>query len=60
MNEKMIKLLQDMKAYIEQVEELIDGECGTCRDLPELISSGEMPDIYAQVVSVLSAGESAL
>jgi hypothetical protein len=42
-----------LKDYIEKVELQIEGEWGGGRSLAKLISKGEMPEIYDEVLSRL-------
>ena len=48
-----------VKAYIERVEVKIDNEWGDCRDLEELISDGEMPALYTEVLEKLEKSPNA-
>lgn len=52
MNDK--EFLLDLKDYIEQAEERIDGECGDNRNIELLIEQEEMPDVYWQVLDRLA------
>jgi hypothetical protein len=44
-----------LKQYIEDVERQIDGEWGNCRSVEQLISDGEMPDLYFQVLQRITS-----
>ena len=43
------ELLDQIIAYIEQSELIIDGEWGSCRDVDELIRDNCMPDLYIKL-----------
>ena len=47
--------LLTLREYIEQVEAQIEGEWGIGRSLEELIASGEMPQLYSEVLRRLGA-----
>jgi len=47
-----IDLLNEMIQYIEEVEEQIDGEWGMCRSVSKIIADGDMPELYAKLVSI--------
>lgn len=47
-------LLKQVKDYIEDAEEFIDGEWGRGRMLDQLIKDGAMPELYNNVLSELS------
>jgi len=44
------EFLLALREYIEQAEVKIEGEWGVCRSLEELISVGEMPQLYTEVL----------
>ena len=44
-----------LKRYIEDAEHKIDGEWGHCRSVEQLISDGEMPDLYFQVLQRITS-----
>ncbi len=47
-----LEFLIAIKSYIEETQETIDGEWGSCRCIAELIRAGEMPEpIYSEVIS---------
>lgn len=46
------ELLDEVINLIEEKEEQIEGEWGTCRKIIELISSGSMPDPYYKLVAI--------
>lgn len=46
-------LLLKIKDYIENKEEVIDGEWGHCRDLGKIIEDGDMPEIYNEICEVI-------
>jgi hypothetical protein len=51
-----LELLLTIKNYIEEMEELADGEWGHCRSADELISAGKMPfPLYSEIVRRLDA-----
>ena len=50
----MKALLKEMKDYIEDAEEAIDGEWGRGRMLDQLIKDGAMPELYTKVLIELS------
>ncbi len=50
-----IELLTRIKKYIEETEELIDGERGECRNAKCLIAIGKMPAIYSEVLQRILA-----
>lgn len=45
-----LKLLKEIKTYIEETEECIDGEWGEGRSVDKLIKDGDMPKIYNDVI----------
>ena len=47
------QFLEELKKYIEVMEERVDEEWGDSRPLSGLIQDGEMPDIYAEVLTRL-------
>lgn len=49
------EFLLAVREYIEAVEVKIEAEWGYMRDLDELISAGEMPPIYAEVLKRIEA-----
>jgi hypothetical protein len=47
-----LEFLIAIKSYIEETQEAIDGEWGSCRSIASLIRAGEMPQpIYSEVIS---------
>ena len=46
------ELLNEIIRYIEETQEAIDDEWGSCRKLKDLIECGEMPDIYEQLTKI--------
>lgn len=49
------EFLLTLRAYIEQMEEQWEYECGTYRPLKDLIANGQMPAVYAEVLRRLEA-----
>ena len=49
-------VLNKMIEYIEETEETIDGEWGSCRNLKELIENGDMPDLYKTLLALKNGG----
>ena len=47
--------LEQIKLYIENAEETIDGEWGSARSLAQLIREEEMPELYHEVLRRLDA-----
>jgi len=47
---KLQKTIQEMIEYMEDTEVTIDGEWGSCRTLCEIISDGDMPDLYSSLL----------
>lgn len=45
-------LLDEIIKYIEETEETIDGEWGSCRDLKVLIRAKEMPELYDKLIAL--------
>lgn len=48
------KLLLKVKKYIEDTQETIDGEWGSCRKKEQLIKDNVMPEIYDEIISLLA------
>lgn len=48
------ELLEAIKLYIENMEVKVDGEWGNNRKLSELITDGEMPELYNKVCELLA------
>jgi hypothetical protein len=47
-----LEFLTSIKSYIEEMEEVVDGEWGDCRSVAELVIAGLMPQsIYSEVIS---------
>jgi hypothetical protein len=47
-----LEFLVSIKSYIEDMEEVVDGEWGDCRSLAALVIAGLMPQpIYSEVIS---------
>lgn len=53
MSEKTRRILEAVKAYIEEMEVKVDGEWGCVRELEELIRDGDMPALYREVTELL-------
>tara|TARA_R110000851_G_scaffold97365_1_gene211029 strand:+ start:754 stop:969 length:216 start_codon:yes stop_codon:yes gene_type:complete len=53
---KLYTLLPDVFdeiiSYIEEMEQTVDGEWGSCRLLKELIKDGDMPDLYNKLIAL--------
>jgi hypothetical protein len=49
----MESLLWQIKEYIEETQEILDAEFGGCREIAELIKTGEMPELYDDILSEL-------
>ena len=45
-------VLDEMIEYIEGMEETIDGEWGSCRNLKQLIEDGYMPKLYKTLLAL--------
>lgn len=45
-------ILDKIIEYIENTEQIIDGEWGSCRDLKELIRDKEMPELYDKLIAL--------
>jgi hypothetical protein len=52
MNDK--EFLIELKKYIENMEEAVDGEWGICRSIEEIIAAEAMPNIYYDVLQRIS------
>jgi hypothetical protein len=52
-NTRLIQLLIDIKKYIEESEEMIEGEWGRCRSVKMLIEDNDMPPVYDEVCKML-------
>lgn len=50
----MKELLLRIKEYIEEAQENIDSEWGSCRSVEDIINDGEMPDIYNDLIKAIS------
>ena len=47
-----LEFLTSIKSYIEEMEEVVDGEWGNCRSVAALVIAGLMPQpIYSEVIS---------
>ena len=51
----LLAVLSEMKEYIEEKEEMIDGEWGACRDFDEIHKSGKVTKAYDLICEILSA-----
>ena len=51
MNDK--DFLLQLKIYIENMEEKVDNEWGSCRKVEKLITDGKMPEIYFEILDRL-------
>lgn len=49
-----LEFLQSLKSYIKRMEAMQEQEWGSCRPLEELIETGDMPEVYKEVVKRLS------
>ena len=49
-------VLDEMIEYIEEMEQTIDGEWGSCRDLKELIKDECMPELYDKLLALRNCG----
>jgi hypothetical protein len=54
MNAEITKLLEEMQAYIERMEIIVEEEWGSYRPLEELVKLGEMPELYTKVTNLLN------
>ena len=45
-----LEFLTAIKSYMEEMEECVDGEWGASRTADKLIRSGQMPQLYSEVV----------
>ena len=52
----MINMVEEITEEIEETEETIDGEWGSCRNLKELIENGDMPDLYKTLLALKNGG----
>ncbi len=43
-------LLERLKDYIEEIEQLVDWDRGLGRSTEKMISEGDMPDLYAEIL----------
>jgi len=46
------KVLDEIIEYIEDTEQTIDGEWGSCRNLKELIRDKQMPELYDKLITL--------
>jgi len=46
------ELLDEIIAYVEVCEMVIDGEWGHCRELSELIRDNSMPELYTKLLAL--------
>ncbi len=51
------EFLAEVRKYIEEMEERVDGEWGLARELHELIADGKMPELYTEVLRRIEAAE---
>ena len=49
-------VLNEMIEYIEETEQTIEGEWGSCRNLKELIKDEDMPDLYKTLLTLKNGG----
>ena len=49
-------VLNEMIEYIEETEQTIEGEWGSCRNLKELIKDEDMPDLYKTLLTLKNCG----
>tara|TARA_R110002111_G_C5741117_1_gene349641 strand:+ start:335 stop:547 length:213 start_codon:yes stop_codon:yes gene_type:complete len=49
-------VLNEMIEYIEETEQTIDGEWGSCRNLKELIKDKDMPGLYKTLLTLKNGG----
>lgn len=47
------ELLEEIKSYIEAAEVRIDSEFGDCRELHEIVSDSDMPEVYVKICTLL-------
>ena len=45
-------VLDEIIEYIEDTEQTIDGEWGSCRDLKKLIRDKQMPELYDKLIAL--------
>ena len=45
-------VFDEIISYIEEMEQCVDGEWGSCRLLKELIKDGDMPDLYNKLIAL--------
>ncbi len=48
-----LKLIQEMKTYIENAEVSKDAECGPGRDVEELIKDNDMPELWHKLMELI-------
>lgn len=46
------ELINEIIAYIEEVEQKMENEWGSFREVSELIEKKEMPDVYYKLVQI--------
>ena len=46
------ELINSLLEYIENAEEIVDGEWGSCREKAELIEDGCMPEAYDKLLAI--------
>ena len=51
-----LEFLVEVKSYVENAEETMDGEWGHCRSISRLIKDGAMPQpLYSEIVRRIEA-----
>ena len=51
-----LEFLTAIRSYVENVEQLMEGEWGTCRSISQLIKDGEMPQpLYSEIIRRIAA-----
>ena len=51
-----LEFLVEVKSYVENAEEIMDGEWGRCRSISQLIKGGRMPQpIYSEIIRRIEA-----
>ncbi len=51
------KLLMEMKQYIEDMEETVEGEWGSGRSIDYLLANKKMPELYYKIIKEINQKE---
>lgn len=51
-----IELIKEVLQYIEDVEQKIEGEFGSCRIFEQIVADGDAPEVYGKLKALLEGG----